>query len=125
MVGARWEGVLMRAKYLGDDDRRQPEEISDVIASVIEGATVSVDLRHGELVERWGEVVPGDWALGTPVGVRDTTLLVAVPDGATGSLLTYQSKVLIEAIDRVFGTGLVTAVRLKVDRTLSPRNPSG
>lgn len=120
MVGARREGVVMRAKYLGSGDKKQPEEISDVIAKVIEGATVSVDLRHGEIVESWASLAPGDWVHGTPVGVREKTLLVAVPDGATGSLLTYQTKALIEAIAERFGADLVTAVRLKVDRSLSP-----
>lgn len=110
----------MRAKYLGNGDKKQPQEISDVIAKVIEGATVSVDLRHGEIVESWGSIAPGDWLHGTPIGVRDTTLLVAVPDGATGSLLTYQTKALIDALDEHFGAGLVTTVRLKVDRSLSP-----
>lgn len=110
----------MRAKYLGQGDGKQPEEISDVIAKVIEGATVPVDLRHGEIVESWAEIAPGDWLHGTPVGVRDKTLLVAVPDGATGSLLTYQAKALIDAIEARFGGGLVTSVRLKVDRSLSP-----
>ena len=107
---------MSRAKYLSyDDGRREPSEISEVIGSIIENATVSVDLRHSELIERWGDIAPGDWTLGTPIGVRDETLLVAVPDGATATLLRYQTHALMQALQARFGADLVRSVRVTVD----------
>ena len=104
----------MRAKYVSYGKRREPEEISKVIGSVIENATVDVDVRQGELVAEWSSFVPSDWALGTPVGVRDGTLLVTVPDGARASRLRYQEKALLSAIAERFGADVCTRVRLKV-----------
>ena len=107
---------MSRAKYLSyDDGRREPSEISEVIGSIIENATVSVDLRHGELIDHWADVAPGDWALGTPIGVREGTLLVAVQDGATATLLRYQTTALLQALEARFGADLVAAVRVTVD----------
>ena len=104
----------MRAKYVSYGKRREPEEISKFIGSVIENATVDVDVRQGELVGEWSTFVPSDWTLGTPVGVRDGTLLVTVPDGATASRLRYQEKALLTAIGERFGTDVCRRVRLKV-----------
>ena len=107
---------MSRAKYLSyDDGRREPSEISEVIGSIIENATVSVDLRHSELIDQWGAIAPGDWALGTPIGVRDGTLLVTVPDGATATLLRYQERALTQALEARFGADLVTSIRVSVD----------
>ena len=107
----------MRAKYLSNDDsRREPEEISDLIGSIIESASLDVDIRHGDLVGEWLEFAPPDWRLGTPVGVRDGVLLVVVPDGTTASLLRYQTGPLLEAIEARFGADLVAAVRVRVER---------
>lgn len=107
----------MRAKYLGDGERRQPEEISRVIGSIIERSQVDVDIRQGDLVAEWADVAPGDWARATPVGVRDGTLLVTVPDGALASLLRYQHQPLLDAITASHGSGLVRGVRVRVERT--------
>lgn len=104
----------MRAKYVSSGKRREPEEISNVIGSVIENATVDVDVRQGELVAEWGTFVPSDWTLGTPIGVRDGTLLVTVPDGAMASQLRYQERALLAAIGERFGTDVCRRVRLKV-----------
>ena len=107
----------MRAKYLGDGERPEPEEISRLIGSIIERTQVDVDIRHGDLVADWASYAPGDWTLGTPVGVRERTLLVTVPDGAVASLLGFQHRELLEVIERVHGAGLVTAVRVRVERS--------
>ena len=111
---------MMPAKYLRQDDRRQPEEISSVLGSIIEHTSVEVDVRHGDLVGEWAEFAPGDWHLGTPVGVRDRMLLVTVPDGATASLLRYQTGPLMSVIAERFGAGLVTGVRLRVGSAQRP-----
>jgi len=108
----------MRARYLSYGNRREPTEISDVLGKVIEKASVNIDVRQGDLIERWTEVVPGDWAeVATPIGVRDRTLLVEVENGTAASLLKYQIERLIEAVSKVYGDDLVTAVKLRVSRS--------
>jgi len=106
----------MRAKYLNPNPRKEPQEISDVLGKVIEGATVGIDVRHGDLVASWAEFAPGDWSRGTPIGVRDEVLLVEVPDGSVASLLRYQSTQLLTAISEEFGEGLVRSVRVRISR---------
>lgn len=108
---------MRRAKYLQYGRKREPEEISNVLGSIIEHASGSIDIRQGELVQRWITVVPGDWAdAAVPVGVRDQTLLVEVQNGTAGSLLKYQTQQLIDAISDEFGSDLITAVRLQISR---------
>lgn len=115
----------MRAKYLGDGDRREPEEISNVLAAILEQTAVDVDIRQGDLIARWGSVAPGDWALATPVGVRDGVLLVTVPDGATASRLGFQHRALLEAVAEAHGTDLIRSVRVRLERPRSPDSPDG
>ncbi len=108
----------MRAKYLGYEKRREPTEISDVLGSVIERASVNIDVRQGELIGRWKDVVSADWAEATtPIGIRDNALLVEVENGTAASLLRYQIPSLIKAISEEFGGDLVTSVKLRVSRT--------
>ena len=114
----------MRAKYLNQDpERTQPEEISDVIGEVLEKVSSGADTRHGALVEEWAAFAPGDWAAAEPIGVKDGVLLVHVRDGAAASLLKYQVAPLIAAIDRHLGAGLVTGVRVSVERSPTARKP--
>lgn len=116
MVGERWKGPLMRAKYINTNPRREPQEISDVLGRVIEGAAVGVDVRQADLVARWHGFAPGDWPAGVPIGVREEVLLVEVPDGSVASLLRYQTASLLDAISDEFGEGLVRSVRLRISR---------
>ena len=106
----------MRAKYLGDGDGRQPEEISSVIGSIIEQTQVDVDIRQADLIAGWADLAPGDWRLGTPVGVRDGILLVTVPDGSAASLLRYQHQALLNAVAGVHGADLIRGIRVRVER---------
>ncbi len=106
----------MRAKYLNTNPQRKPEEISDVLGKVIEGAAVGVDVRQADLVTRWESFVPGDWRFGTPIGVRDEVLLVEAPDGSVASLLRYQTALLLSVISDEFGEGLVRSVRIRIAR---------
>jgi predicted nucleic acid-binding Zn ribbon protein len=112
-----------RAKYLSYDKRREPEEISGVIGAVLENVSIDADIRHGRLISEWSEYVPSDWQFAVPVGVREGSLLVAVPDGATASLLKYQIPPLLMAIQDRYGAGLVTGVRISVDRKASADIP--
>jgi len=107
----------MRAKYLSYGERREPAEISDVLGTLIERVAGEIDVRQGELLERWNELAPGDWPeVATPIGIRDQTLLVEVASGTAASLLKYQIHQLISVIREAFGEELVTAVRLRVSR---------
>ena len=107
----------MRAKYLHNtDDTRGPEEISEILGQVIETAAAGLDVRQADLIDRWAEIVPQDWTTGTPVGVRDETLLVEVRDGAAASILRYQVDPLMRAISDEFGSGLVCSVRVAIAR---------
>jgi predicted nucleic acid-binding Zn ribbon protein len=125
LVGQGWEGVVVRAKYYGPKGPKQPEEISSLLASVIEKAAVGVDVRHSQLVGEWETVAPTDWAsLGTPIGVKNGTLLVEVTDGSAASLLKYQIEDLRAVIAERFGPDLVTAVRIKVATRPRPDRPS-
>ncbi len=109
---------MKRAKYLSYRERREPTEISDVLGSVIESASVNIDMRQGDLIGRWADVAPADWVeVATPIGVRDLTLLVEVENGTVASLLKYQIPSLIAAISEEFGDDLATAVRLRVSRS--------
>ena len=117
MVGEGRKGVRVRAKYYGGDSskRKQPAEISDVLGSIIEKASVGIDVRHGQLVTDWKVFAPDDWVtFGKPVGVRDQALLVEVSDGSAATLLRYQKADLIKAIEERFGTGIVTAVKVRI-----------
>jgi hypothetical protein len=116
----RPKSSVQRAKYLRYDERRDPEEISSLIGALVEGATVSVDIRHGELIDEWLDVVPDDWTCATPIGVKDGTLLVTVPDGATASLLRFQVEALLDVVEARFGGGVITDVRLRVERSQKP-----
>jgi predicted nucleic acid-binding Zn ribbon protein len=105
----------MRAKYFGGKKQRQPAEISEVLGSIIEKASVGIDVRHGQLVSEWESFAPDDWVtFGKPVGVRDETLLVAVDDGSAATVLRYQIEDLKSAIEERFGEGVVSSVRVKV-----------
>jgi hypothetical protein len=106
----------MRAKYLRTGGKSEPKEISEILGQVIESAAVGVDVRQADLIGRWVDIVPPDWVLGTPVGVRDEVLLVHVQDGATASVLRYQVDPLMRAISDEFGSDLIRSVRVKISR---------
>ncbi len=115
MVGEGRERVGMRAKYLSYGKRREPTEISDVLGVLVERASGQIDVRQGELIERWKIIAPGDWPeVSTPIGIRGQTLLVEVASGTAASLLKYQTHQLVGAIRDAFGEGLVTSVKLRV-----------
>ncbi len=114
VVGA-WKGVDVRAKYLKSKGPKQPEEISGLLATVIEKAAVGVDMRHSQLITDWNSFVPEDWIrFGTPIGVKSGVLLIEVPDGSAASLLKYQIEDLKRVVADRFGDDLITGIRIKV-----------
>ena len=88
-----------------------------MLGSIIERASGSIDIRQGELIRQWADVVPGDWkSVARPIGIREESLLVEVENGTAGSLLKYQTQQLVDAITKEFGSGLVSSVRLRISR---------
>jgi hypothetical protein len=115
LVGHGREGAPVRAKYYGGKKKKEPVEISEVLGTIIEGASVGIDVRHGQLVTDWKSFAPDDWVtFGTPVGVRTRTLLVEVSDGSAATLLRYQIGDLLSVIDERFGEGIVTSVNVRI-----------
>lgn len=67
------------------------------------------------LVEDWRSLAGEPWASRSrPAGLRRGELTVEVEDGATASLLKYQSAELLRRLEQGLGGPLVEAVRLRV-----------
>ena len=70
------------------------------------------------VLAHWDEVAGPSWRRARPVRVTpDGVLLVEVPDGGLATRLRYESETLVAAIGRELGPGLVSSVRLRVDKT--------
>ena len=107
---------MTRANYYSDKPKRpDPTPIDDLLGTIVERAGASPDLGVAKLVSSWDDVVSGRWrGRSRPIGVRDQTLLVEVPDGADASLLRYDSADLLRRISKRFGPDLVRAVKFRV-----------
>jgi predicted nucleic acid-binding Zn ribbon protein len=108
---------MMRANYYtGEGKKTQPEEIDDVLGSIIAKAGASADLGVSRLVASWDDVVSERWrGCSRPIGVKERTLLVEVPTGADASILRYDTADLLRRISARFGPDLVRAVRFRVE----------
>lgn len=107
----------MRAKYYGEDRQRQPQEITDILGAIVERVGTGAGRSAAALVADWNSVAPERWRdLGTPVGIRDSVLLVEVPSGTAASALRHDTGSLLERISEEFGPDLVSAVKLRVSR---------
>lgn len=108
---------MTRAKYYSSEpERRQPERIDELLGAIVEEAGVSPDLGVSRLVASWDEIVSERWrGRSRPIGVREQTLLVEVPEGADASLLRYDSPELLRRISARFGPDLVRSVRFRVE----------
>ncbi len=108
---------MTRANYYSDKPQRaEPKEIDDLIGEIIEQAGASPDLGVARLVSSWDDVVSERWReRSRPIGVRDQTLLVEVPEGADASLLRYDSADLMRRISQRFGPDLVRSVKFRVE----------
>lgn len=107
---------MTRANYYSNKPgRAEPEKIDDLLGSIIEQAGASADLGAARLVASWDDLVAERWRdRSRPIGVRDQTLLVEVPEGADASLLRYDTAELMRRISTRFGPALVRAVRFRV-----------
>jgi len=96
---------------------RDPTPLGDLIEGVLAGYGVARPRDAVVLLEEWESVAPAPWATRAhPVSLTDGVLEVRVADGATASLLGYQRQGLISALTERFGAGLVTAVKVVVER---------
>jgi hypothetical protein len=109
--------MMTRANYYRHEpERRDPDVIDDLIGSIVERAGASPDLNVSKLVASWDDIVPERWlGRSKPIGVRDQTLLVEVPEGADASLLRYNTAELMQRISSRFGPDLIRAVRFRVE----------
>ena len=107
---------MSRANYYSHKPKApEPAPIDDLLGTIIERAGASPDLGVAKLVSSWDEVVSERWReRARPIGVRDQTLLVEVPEGADASLLRYDAADLMRRISQRFGPDLVRAVRFRV-----------
>lgn len=102
--------------YQPDPPRRDPEEIDDLLGAIVEKAGAGRDLGISSLVASWDDIVSERWkGRSRPIGVREQTLLVEVPDGSAASLLRYESGDLLRRISDRFGPDLVRTVRFRVE----------
>lgn len=104
----------MRARYyLGDDERREPSPITEVLGTIIEN--VAAAPASGAIVDQWSEIAPDRWLeSGRPVGIRRGVLLVEASTGAEATLLRHDTGRLLARISERFGAGVVEAIRVRV-----------
>ncbi len=94
-----------------------PAPIRDVLQGLLQRLGVARPLEVADLLGRWEEVAGEPWAeRSRPVTLADGELVVEVADGATASLLRYQTRDLVSRLDERVGRGLVTTVRVRVQR---------
>ncbi len=93
--------------------------LAQILESVVEhladqGAATPSNLT---VLADWDTLVPEVWREhGRPIRLERGELVVALPDGATASLLRFRVGELMDAINGAFGSDEVTAVRVTVDR---------
>ncbi|MCZ6457306.1 MAG: DUF721 domain-containing protein [Actinobacteria bacterium] len=106
----------MRANYYrpGEPDR-EPEEITELLGSIISRVGTGASVDAGTLVEEWTDIAPERWReRAHPVGVRGSVLLVEVRTGTDATVLRHDVAELLKRITYRFGDGLVDDVRIRV-----------
>ncbi len=92
-----------------------PTPIRELLQSVLSRLGVARPLEMAELLAKWEDVAGEPWASrAAPVSLSGGELVVEVADGATASLLRYQTSQLSARLDEQVGRGLVTTVRIRV-----------
>lgn len=123
---AGWADEMVRAKYYGGEEpRRDPEEITEVLGSIIERVGGGTGQAGATLVAEWDAIVPERWREeARPVGIRGGVLLVEVSSGAAATLLRHDTAALLSRVSERFGVGVVEAVRVRVSgRSTRSKNP--
>ena len=106
-----------RAKYLAEGTpQRDPAPITEVLGVVMERASARFGVTLGRVKEGWDDIAGAAWAGTMPVAIRDDVLVVEVPDGSRASVLRFEVDALLKRLERAFGPGVATGVRLRVSR---------
>ena len=96
---------------------KDPTPLSELLEDVLAGYGVARPRDAVALLEEWERVAPAPWATrAEPRSLTEGVLEVAVADGATASLLRYQQQDLISALSERLGAGLVSEVKVTVER---------
>ncbi|GMQ85487.1 MAG: hypothetical protein BMS9Abin07_1053 [Acidimicrobiia bacterium] len=113
----------MRAKYYRPEEPdREPEEITDVLGSIIARVGSGASLDAGTLVAEWRDIAPERWRdRAHPVGVRGRVLLVEVRSGTDATVLRHDAAELLRRISLRFGDELIDDVKLRVAPQREPR----
>jgi hypothetical protein len=98
--------------------RPEPQPVEAFLDALLAKVTTPAGSIMVRLAGDWDEVAGPPWA-GTsrPVGITKGVLVVAVPDGATASLLRFQLAALRTRLNQWLGADTVEDVRLRVDRS--------
>ena len=102
----------------------EPVSIGDAAALVGDELGLAEPRSFARLVDGWNDVV-GDAVAqhSRPRGVRNGLLDIAVDAPAWATQLRYLEADLVERASRLVGPGVVTAVRISVDRAASETTP--
>jgi predicted nucleic acid-binding Zn ribbon protein len=102
------------ARYAGDE----PVPLADALAKVGRELGLAPGDAHGTLDARWGEVMGADvGAHSHLVSVREGTLTVAVDDPIWATQLRYLEPAIVTRATALLGAGVVTRVKVRVDRS--------
>ncbi len=113
----------MRAKYYRPREAdREPEEITELLGSIISRVGTGASVDAGTLVAEWNDIAPDRWRdRAHPVGVRGRVLLVEVRSGTDATVLRHDAAELLRRVSERFGDGLVDDVRICVAPQKAPR----
>ena len=113
----------MRAKYYrAEEADREPEEITELLGSIISRVGRGASFDTGTLIAEWKDIVPERWRDSAhPVGVRGGVLLVEVRSGIDATVLKHDVAELLIRIAHRFGAGLLDDVQLRVVLQRTPR----
>ncbi len=105
-----------RANYLPFGNPKEPEQVDDALASVMERFGGSDAVRAAEMMDRWTSFA-GEWgARAHPIAVREGVLTVEVDTGGDATLIRYDEGAIRAAIQREFGADLVQSIKVRVSR---------
>jgi predicted nucleic acid-binding Zn ribbon protein len=103
---------------MSSGDRRDLRPVSDGLDEILSRLGLPADLTMANIVEEWTAVAGEPFgSLSTPAGFVGGELAVAARDGTAATLLRYRVGELLERLDRRYGKGRITSVRITVDRS--------
>ncbi len=98
------------------------EPLSEGLDALLRKLGVPSPHDGARLIDEWRELAGEPWASrARPVGITRGELLLEVPDGASATLLQYQTRALIDRLAERLGTQLVRDVRIRVENPKKKR----